>query len=153
MKIDDTHQILKNLYPERKTDSKNAVGERFGDVLRKTIGSKGQQAAGPPSAAFVNPPAGIQPRVNVELDRRGAVDRLENLVDLLDHYRQQLSDPRITLKKIDPIIKEIENQSEMLAPVLDSLPGGEKLKDILNETLVTASLEVTRFYRGDYIPQ
>lgn len=152
MKIDDNHQILKNLYPERKTQSPTTGREKFDDILRKTIGNKGQEVAGPRSTAFVNPLAGIQNRANLEMDRRGAVDQVENLVDLLDHYRQQLSDPRITLKKIDPIIKEIENQRERLAPLMDSLPEGEKLKDIVNETLVTASLEVTRFYRGDYIP-
>jgi len=153
MKIEDYHQVSGNFSPERKPNSPAAVSERFDDVLRKTIKSQGQEVAKPPSAAFVNPLAGIQPRANAEIDRRGAVDRLENLVDLLDHYRQHLSDPQITLKRIDPIIKEIEKQRQTLAPVLDALPEGEKLKDILNETLVTASLEVTRFYRGDYISQ
>lgn len=152
MKIDDYNQIIKNLYPERKTNPPTTGSEKFDDILKKTIGNKGQEVAGPRSTAFVSPLAGIQSKANLEMDRRGALDQLENLVDLLDYYRQQLSDPRITLKKIDPLIKEIENQREKLAPVLDSLPEGEKLKDIVNETLVTASLEVTRFYRGDYIP-
>ena len=79
------------------------------------------------------------------------MDRVENLIDLLDHYRQMLSDPSNSLKKIDPIIKEIDQQKEKLAPALDSLPDGEELKDIVNQTLVIASLETTKFYRGDYI--
>jgi hypothetical protein len=45
----------------------------------------------------------------------------------------------------------MDKLKDTLAPVLDSLPDDEKLKDIANETLVTASLEVTKFYRGDYI--
>jgi hypothetical protein len=95
--------------------------------------------------------AGIQPTANFELDSQITLDRVENLIDLLDQYRQKLSDPRITLKKIDPLIREIDQQKEKLAPVLDSLPDGEKLRDIVNKTLVTASLEITKFYRGDYI--
>ena len=152
MKIDDSQQIFKNLYPERKSNPTASGSEKFDDILRKTIGNKAQGVAGPLPTAYVNPLAGIQPMANLEMDRRGTVDMVEYLVDLLDQYRQQLSDPRLTLKKIDPIIKEIEKQREKLAPALESLPDGEKLKDIVNETLVTASLEVTKFYRGDYIP-
>jgi len=43
--------------------------------------------------------------------------------------------------------REMEN----LAPVLDSLPADDKLSNILNETLVNVSLEISKFYRGDYI--
>ena len=43
--------------------------------------------------------------------------------------------------------RELEN----LAPELDSLTDDGELKDILNQTLVTASLEISKFYRGDYI--
>ena len=45
----------------------------------------------------------------------------------------------------------MDKLKETLEPVLDSLPDDEKLKDIVNQTLVTASLEITKFYRGDYI--
>jgi hypothetical protein len=151
MKIDNYHQILKNLYPESKTDPQSAVGDKFGDILKETLGNKKQEVAGPRPTAFVNPLSGIQPPATFELERQAAVERVENLIDLLDQYRQRLSDPNITLKKIDPVIKEIDMQKDKLAPVLDSLPEGEKLKDIVNKTLVTASLEITKFYRGDYI--
>lgn len=151
MKIDDFQQIFKNLYPEHKTNSQPATGGKFDDVLRETIGNKKQEAAGPRSTAFVNPLAGIEPAQTFEMDRQITIERVESLIDLLDRYRQKLSDPCITLKKIDPIIQEIDKQREKLAPVLDSLPDDEKLKDIVNQTLVTASLEITKFYRGDYV--
>ena len=76
---------------------------------------------------------------------------MEDLLGLLDDFRQNLSDPRINLRQIDPIIQEMDKLKETLEPVLDSLPDDEKLKDIVNQTLVTASLEITKFYRGDYI--
>jgi hypothetical protein len=151
MKIDDYHQIFKNLYPEHKTNSQPATGDKFGDILRETVGNKQQEAAGPQSTAFVSPLAGIQTTPTFEMDRQITIECVENLIDLLDRYRQNLSDPRITLKKIDPVIKEIDKQKEKLAPVLDSLPDDEKLKEIVNQTLVTASLEITKFYRGDYV--
>jgi hypothetical protein len=70
---------------------------------------------------------------------------------MLDQYRNKLADPAITLKNMDPIIRQIDQETENLAPVLDSLPEDENLKNIFNQTLVTASLEVTKFYRGDYL--
>ncbi len=151
MKIENYHQILQNLYTEGKTDSQPAVGEKFGDILKETIGNKPPEVAGSRSTTFVNPLSGIRSAETFGWDRQVATERVENLIDLLDHYRQMLSDPGNSLKKIDPIIQEIDKQREKLAPVLDTLPDGEKLKDIVNQTLVTASLETTKFYRGDYI--
>ncbi|CAB1068968.1 hypothetical protein JY97_12665 [Alkalispirochaeta odontotermitis] len=84
-------------------------------------------------------------------DRLSAVDRTENLIGLLDQYRHQLADPQTTLRNIDPIIRKIDQEREGLAPALESLPDDENLKQIINQTLVTASLEVSKFYRGDYI--
>lgn len=151
MKIDNNYQIHKNLFPEGKTDPRPAAGGAFGDVLKETIGNKQPEVAESQPSAFVNPMSGIRSTETFGLGRQVAVERVENLIDLLDQYRQMLSDPSNSLKKIDPIIKEIDKQKEKLAPVLDSLPEGEKLKDIVNQALVTASLETTKFYRGDYI--
>jgi hypothetical protein len=95
--------------------------------------------------------SGVQMITSSKFDKQFALDRIENLIGLLDQYRHKLADPGITLKNIDPIIKEIDQETENLAPVLDSLPEDEDLKNIVNQTLVTASLEVSKFYRGDYI--
>ena len=84
-------------------------------------------------------------------DKQFALDRIDNLIGLLDQYRLKLADPGTTLKDIDPIIMKIDQETENLTPVLDSLPEDEDLKNIFNQTLVTASLEVSKFYRGDYI--
>ena len=151
MKIENNHQIIKNLYPEGKTASRPAVGGKFDDILKETIENKKPEVAGSRPTAFVKPLSGIGSTETYGLSRQVAVERVEDLIDLLDRYRQMLSDPSNSLKKIDPIIQEIDQQKEKLAPVLDELPDGEKLKDIVNETLVTASLETTKFYRGDYI--
>jgi hypothetical protein len=95
--------------------------------------------------------SGVQMITSSKFDKQFALDRIENLIGLLDQYRHKLADPGITLKNIDPIIREIDQETENLAPVLDSLPEDEDLKNIVNQTLVTASLEVSKFYRGDYI--
>jgi len=62
-----------------------------------------------------------------------------------------LADSRINLKQIDPIISKIARENDSLATLENSLPDDD-IKNILNQTRVTASLEVTKFYRGDYLP-
>jgi hypothetical protein len=44
---------------------------------------------------------------------------------------------------------EMENQE--LIPMMESLPDGDGLKDILNRLLVSSTVEVIKFNRGDYI--
>ena len=73
------------------------------------------------------------------------------MINLLDQYREKLADPRISMKQLDPDIKEMARGMEYLTHVLHSLPADEGLKDILNRTMVTISLEIGKFYRGDYI--
>jgi hypothetical protein len=45
----------------------------------------------------------------------------------------------------------IAKEKDQLSAVLDSMPNEDGLKDILNQTLITASLEGIKFNRGDYI--
>ena len=151
MKIDNYNQILKNIYQANNADPKSGAGDKFGDILNEAIGNSKKEVGGLQQTAFVNPLAGIRSTTTFELNQQVAIEGAENLIDLLDQYRHKLSDPRITLKKIDPIIREIDRQKEKLTPLLESLPDGEKLRDVVNQTLVTASLEITKFYRGDYI--
>jgi hypothetical protein len=56
----------------------------------------------------------------------------------------------MNLKQIDSILSTIARENDSLASFADSLPDDE-IKNILNRTMVTASLEVTKFYRGDYL--
>ena len=151
MKIQNNDQILKNLYPDAKTIPRPAADKEFGTILKESVETVKKEDMGPRQTAFINPLNGIQMRTSSKSDKQFALDRIENLIGLLDQYRCKLADPRVTLKNIDPIIMKIEHETENLTPILDSLPEDEDLKNLFNQTLVTASLEVSKFYRGDYI--
>jgi len=45
----------------------------------------------------------------------------------------------------------MEKKTAELIPTLESLPDGDKLKDILNQALVTSTVEIIKFNRGDYV--
>jgi len=151
MKIDNNEQIMKSLYPQETAKSRPAGEKDFGTILNETVKKAPKTDAAPRQTAFINPQAGVRLTTPGSPDPRFSVERIENMIDLLDQYRYKLADSRINLKQIDSIIGKIARENDSLATLADSLPDDE-IKNILNRTRVTASLEVTKFYRGDYLP-
>ena len=152
MKIDNSDQIMKGLPPQAPAKSRPEGNQEFGRILKETIGDTPKPEAGPRQTAFVNPLTGVWRTAPDAADPGSAIDRIENMIDLLDQYRHKLADPQMNLKQIDPIINQIARENDSLASLADSMPAADALKSILERTMVTASLEVTRYYRGDYIP-
>lgn len=141
---------MKSLYPEETAKSKPAGEKEFGRILKETVENAQKPDAGPRQTAFVNPLGGVRLTTQDSPDPKFTIDRIENMIDLLDQYRQKLADPQMNLKQIDFIVSEIARENDSLATLADALPD-DKIKTILDRTMVTASLEVAKFYRGDYI--
>jgi hypothetical protein len=152
MKIDNNDPIIKGMYPEDTAKSRPAGEKEFGAILKETVENTPKTEAGPRHTAFVNPLAGARLTTPGSPDPQITIERIENMIDLLDQYRHKLADSRISLKQIDAAISKIARENENLATLADSLPDDDEVNHILNQTRVTASLEVTKFYRGDYLP-
>ena len=151
MKILNNEQVLKSYQQELKTDAQPSAGKKFGAILNEAVKNTPTENPIPLQRAFNHPMPGIQ-RVSLSTsDQCVAADSIEDMINLLDRYREKLADTRISMKQLDPDIKEMTLGMENLTHVLDSLPADEGLKDILNRTMVTISLEIGKFYRGDYI--
>jgi len=151
MKIDSNDQIMKCLYPEETARPRKAGDKEFGNILKETLAEKPGPDAAPRQSAFVNPLASVRLAPEDSPDPKSAIDHIENMIDLLDRYRHQLADPQQNLKQMDTTIADIVRENENLASFADTLADDE-IKGILNQTMITASLEVAKFYRGDYIP-
>ena len=151
MKIQNNQQVLKTLQHESKTKAQPPTGKEFGTILKETVKTSTTAGLATLQTTFINPLPGLQPGSSSLSNHQFSANSIEDMINLLDRYREKLTDPRITMKQIDPVIKEMTREMENLAPVLDSLPADEELKNILNQTLVTVSLEISKFYRGDYI--
>ena len=151
MKINETDQILKQLNPVTGTRPQPSGDKAFGKILKERVGHSIKDLPGTRQTAFIHQLNGAQVKTSTGFKSHDALDRSENLIGLLDQYCQKLADPAATLKQIDPIIREIRQEAEHLTPFLDALPGNDGLKGIVNDILVTASTEITKFYRGDYI--
>jgi hypothetical protein len=151
MKILNNEQVLKTFQHESNFKAQPPAGTAFGAILKETVENTTTAALAPMQTTHINPLAGLQPAASSPSDHRFTANSVEGIINLLDRYREKLADPRVTLKQIDPVIREMTREMENLAPVLDSLPADDKLSNILNETLVNVSLEISKFYRGDYI--
>ena len=151
MKIHANDEILKNRYPEKINKNEKPITKEFGAILNEAIENSSELGAGDQKPPIVNTMSGIQFNPFLPREKILMLDRVGRLLDLLDEYHQKLSNPGISLKRIYPLINEMEAQKESLIPVLNSLPDGDGLKDILNQALITSSLEAIRFNRGDYL--
>ena len=151
MKILNTEQVLKPFQRESKNNVQPLGDKKFDAILKDTVKNTATASTATSQTTFINPTSVLQPAPIVPSDQIYAADSIEDMINLLDRYREKLADPRITMKQIDPVIREMTREVENLAPVLDSLPADEGLKNILNQTLITVSLEISKFYRGDYI--
>jgi hypothetical protein len=152
MKIDNNDPIMKGRPSQGAANSQPAGQQEFGKILKDTVENIQKADGEPRQTAFINPLASVWRPARNSADPEFAIDRIENMIDLLDQYRHKLADPEMNLKQIDPIINEIVRENDNLTSLADSLPAADGLKSILERTMVTASLEVTKFYRGDYLP-
>ncbi|MGD8523225.1 MAG: hypothetical protein PVF56_18910 [Desulfobacterales bacterium] len=151
MKITNDDKYIHGFPADKTAKSSTAPQTDFSSVLKDTIETTEIAEKG------VQLPAVVETVVPAQIQHFSASDKLntlnciESVLDMLDMYRSKLADPSATLREIDPIVKSLETANEQLKPVLKSIAEGDQLKQILNQTLVTTSLEVFKFYQGDYI--
>ena len=120
----------------------------FGDILKEKLATAPSATASGIGLGLVVP---TQIQSMAETPANRLAGRVEHYLDLLDDYRRQLGDPRVSLKGLDATVREMETGKDALAPTLGSLTEDNGIKEILNRTLVTASLEIIKFRRGDYL--
>lgn len=76
--------------------------------------------------------------------------RTEKLLGLLEKYSVDMENPSMTLKELEPVIREIKQEAEDIAGSLDGSES-EELKTIAGESAALANSEYIKFMRGDYI--
>jgi hypothetical protein len=84
-------------------------------------------------------------------ERSQTVQRIDDLLNVIETYQAKMADPRVSLKETYPLVEQMEKKTAELAPVAEALPAGDKLKEILNRVLVASTVEVIKFNRGDYL--
>ncbi len=148
MKIERTDN-LQNPRPVGRKKEAGPRGERFGSFLEKTLS---QSASSVKTVSLQGlPPAGGMAGYIPTADRTMLVGRADQLLGLLESYRQKMSSPGLPLQDAYVSMKAIEDQADELAPFIESLPEGDDFRDFLNRLVITASVEAIKFRRGDYL--
>ena len=150
MKIYGDNGIIKESCPHKTQKSEKTPGADFKDILKESVENPTKSPSKIPSTTLMDPISALRFDPLSDKDKNITVDRIHNLLNLLDTYCQQLSDPHVTLRTLEPVMNAITKEKDQLSGLLDSLPNEDGLKHILNQTLITASLEEIKFYRGDY---
>jgi hypothetical protein len=144
----EIHDVAGDLSSKKTTGARN---ENFGNVLKEAMDA---------SSAAVNKTSVIPPldgisRIALEKtdqgDRAATVERINRFMNILESYQNQMEDSTVTLKQVSPLVSKMEEETQNLIPVLDTLPDGDNLKDVLNRLLVASTVEVIKFNRGDYV--
>jgi hypothetical protein len=151
MKISGNNEIIKSIYPDKSQRSEQTSNTDFKNILKESVEKSAQHATQIQSPSLLNPLSAVRFDPESPQDKISAIKQVDSLLNLLDDYRKQLADPAITLRSIEPMMKTIIKEKDQLSSLLDSLPNEDGLKDIANRTLITASLEVIKYNRGDYI--
>ncbi|MDX1707176.1 MAG: hypothetical protein R3274_01175 [Desulfobacterales bacterium] len=151
MKIDGNNDIARSALTDNKAAKEKTSDAEFKHILKASVERTQQSAAKVHTAPHTHSMAALRFTPPTRMDREITVERLDNLLNLLDQYKDQLADPNVTLRRIEPLLNTITTEKEQLSGLMDGLPDDDSLKDIVHRTLITASLEVLKFNRGDYI--
>jgi len=150
MKVDPNHDILEIACPGEIKKDREPAGKEFGVILEETIGASSEANGPTPKAPAISGIPEMLFEMSPSANSEHVADRTERFLGILDEYRQKLGNPKINPREIYPLINELEREKEGLKVTLNSLPKGDGLRDILNQALITSSLEEIRFNRGDY---
>lgn len=150
MKITTTNGIS-SVQSNSVGNAEKASGEGFQDILNEKMGK---------SPVNTNPSTALPPISNMasilfesasQPDKKDILSRMDRFLTLLENYQKQMADPRITLKETSTIVSQMQQQTQELLPILETLPEGDGLKDLMNRLLVTSTVETIKFNRGDYL--
>lgn len=143
--------ILNKVNSQKTNHARKPSGQNFDVILQqefdKSLSPVTATGSLPPLQAVTNTRFDIMP----EIKRSHNIERVEQFLTVLENYQEGLNDPSTNLKDLHSITTRLERNISEMTPILDSLPDGDPLKDVLNRTVVTSTVEVIKFNRGDYL--
>ena len=159
MSVDSIKSVVagKTVEATEKSAVEKADGnERFDRVLERELqGVKEKEkagAAGQGSNFAVFPVYEVGDLDNLpqssDLRERGIRDT-EQLIEVLDKYRQGLDRERLDPDKMKETVQVLDQVSRDMMEYINQVEHGE-LADLMQESLVMARVEVEKYSRGDY---
>jgi hypothetical protein len=83
--------------------------------------------------------------------RSQGLQATERTLDLLEQYREALSNPGVSLKKMGPLVQALRHEVQEMGQWTDRLAPSDPLRKIMNEVGILTNVEMEKFNRGDYV--
>ena len=145
-------QDLSGITQAQKTHQQNkSSASGFDEFLEKAMTPQSRQTTSANALPPLQSLSSLGLAIPSCVDRTQTVKSIDSFLNIMDAYERKMTDPQASLKDAYPLVQEMEKQTTELIPTLESLPDGDKLKDILNQALVTSTVEIIKFNRGDYV--
>lgn len=151
MKIDPSQKPAPANTPHTAQSSGGLEGK---PEFAKVLGESMQQQPVGPAEKTPWVPSVAAPDIRMQDHTRTCeLQTADGLLDALDAYRNRLNDPRSTLKMIEPYVERMKALCEAAQPVMDQMPSGAPVKQVLQQTMVHVSKEIERFNMGYYVDE
>jgi hypothetical protein len=122
----------------------------FQKVFDDLLQNQTQGVTAPSTSAHAINPTFLTANAIETLPLKTGLQAMERLIDSLDAYQQRLADPDCSLRDLEPVLGRLEKAHRQLSDVSEKTSAESPLQDIINEGLVTATMEISRFRSGIY---
>jgi len=146
------NQINELTQPMAGQKAKQNTGETsgaFGSVLNSAL-EKAESAEGDTQVMGLEeisaPAFELEPLSSI------VTGKTDTLLSMLESYAGQLENPEVSLRNIEPVLKEINTEADALLKKTRFLGEEDNgLKEIATQTVLAARTEYEKFQRGDYL--
>lgn len=146
------NNVTKDAVAQKTGQAGKPEAGKFEALLREAVEEKKTSGSSP--AQNLSAPATASPidtAMLLSLDTTKIIDGAERLVGALEEFQTKLANTSITLEDLSPIIEKMDREKNLLLPSLEALPQADPLRGVLNNVLITCSVEAEKFKRGDYL--
>lgn len=151
MKITDSeglNQLLKGATPQSPKKPSNTA--EFKTMLSESLGETNQNEKVSEAPRLTE--LYSVPKIDDIKFQSGLVDKAARVIDLMELYTSSLSNPRKTLRDIEPeLMRFVQEAQSLHDECLKTSDPDTEMKNITESLLRTARLEALRFQRGDYL--
>ncbi len=145
MKIED---LLSLTITPARPESKPTGEANFAQHLQEAVAAASKETGAGQAPAGLELLGAIDP---VAATNRAPAEVLDTVLSRLDSYREALARPDLPLKKLTTLVQNLEEDSQRLQVLAQTLPGTSPLKQVLEEAAALAYTESFKFNRGDYV--
>jgi glutamine synthetase adenylyltransferase len=145
MKIEDLLPL--SITPSRP-EAKPTGEADFAQHLKEALTADTQGTAASEALTGLEQLTAINPVAEIN---RTPTEVLDTVLSRLDNYREALAQPDLPLKKLANLVQNLEEDSQRLQSLAQSLPASSPLKQVMEEAAALAYTESFKFNRGDYV--